>query len=172
MVFTNNDDLAVRLDSIRVHGKGSDKYDNVRIGINGRCDTLQAAILLAKFDIFPEEIELRQGVAHRYNTLLGASDKITCPMVRPGHKSVWAQYSLVSNQRETILDALKKEKIPSAVYYPKPLHMQTAYVYLGYKPGSFPASEKAAETIFSIPMHPYLSAEDQERIAEAIIKAL
>lgn len=172
MVFTNSDELASKLDSIRVHGKGSDKYDNIRIGINGRCDTLQAAILLAKFEIFAEEIDLRQEVAHKYNMLLGASGKITCPMVRPENKSAWAQYSLVSPKREAILDALKKEKIPSAVYYPKPLHVQTAYSYLGYKTGSFPASEKAAETIFSIPMHPYLSAQDQEHIAEVILKAV
>ena len=172
MVFTNNDEVASRLDSIRVHGKGSDKYDNIRIGINGRCDTLQAAILLAKFEIFPEEIELRQEVALRYNSMFSASDKLTCPKVRPGHKSVWAQYSMVSEQREIILDALKKEKIPSAVYYPKPLHVQTAYSYLGYESGSFSASEKTAETIFSLPMHPYLSAQDQTYITNVIIKAL
>ena len=172
MIFTNNDDLAARLDSIRVHGKGSDKYDNIRIGINGRCDTLQAAILLAKFEIFPEEIELRQDVALRYNSMFSASDKLTYPKVRPGYKSVWAQYSVVSEQREIILDALKKEKIPSAIYYPKPLHVQTAYSYLGYGPGSFSASEKAAETIFSLPMHPYLSEQDQQHIAEVIIKAV
>jgi dTDP-4-amino-4,6-dideoxygalactose transaminase len=172
MIFTNNDDLAARLDSIRVHGKGSDKYDNIRIGINGRCDTLQAAILLAKLEIFPEEIELRQDVALRYNSMFSASDKLTYPKVRPGYKSVWAQYSVVSEQREIILDALKKEKIPSAIYYPKPLHVQTAYSYLGYGPGSFSASEKAAETIFSLPMHPYLSEQDQQHIAEVIIKAV
>jgi UDP-2-acetamido-2-deoxy-ribo-hexuluronate aminotransferase len=172
MVFTGNDELASRLDSIRVHGKGSDKYDNIRIGINGRCDTLQAAILLAKFEIFAEEIELRQKVASRYNKLLGVSNKLTCPTVRPGCKSVWAQYSVLSESRDVILDALKNAKIPSAVYYPKPLHVQGAYKYLGYGPEDFPVSNRTAQAIFSLPMHPYLEQQDQERIAEIIIKAL
>jgi UDP-2-acetamido-2-deoxy-ribo-hexuluronate aminotransferase len=170
MVFTDSDELASKLESIRVHGKGSDKYDNVRIGINGRCDTLQAAILLAKFEIFAEEVELRQEVALRYNTLMGVSGKVGVPVVRPGHKSVWAQYSVVSEQREKILDALKIEKIPSAVYYPKPLHVQGAYQYLGYRADDFPVSMKSAQTIFSLPMHPYLSEQDQSRIAEVVVK--
>jgi UDP-2-acetamido-2-deoxy-ribo-hexuluronate aminotransferase len=172
MVFTDSDELASTLESIRVHGKGSDKYDNIRIGINGRCDTLQAAILLAKFEIFPEEIELRQTVASRYMKLLGVSDQIRCPQVAEGITSAWAQYSLISEQRETILDALKKEKIPTAIYYPKPLHEQTAYKYLEYCSGDFPISEKAAGNIFSLPMHPYLSAEDQEIICKSILKAV
>jgi len=172
MVFTNNDDLASRLDSIRVHGKGTDKYDNIRIGINGRCDTLQAAILLAKFDIFPEEVALRQEVAGRYSRLLGSSDRITCPCVKPGNMSVWAQYSLLCDGRDTVLEALKNEKIPSAIYYPKPLHVQGAYAYLGYTASDFPVSDRIARCIFSIPMHPYLSAQDQDRIADVIIKAL
>ncbi len=172
MVFTNDDELASRLDSIRVHGKGSDKYDNVRIGINGRCDTLQAAILLAKFELFPEEIELRQKVAQRYSRLLGVSEKITCPFVKPGNKSVWAQYSALCGQRDVVLDALKNEKIPSAIYYPKPLHVQGAYAYLGYAPEDFPVSQRTARSIFSIPMHPYLAEQDQERIAQVITKAL
>jgi len=172
MVFTDSDELAAGLESIRVHGKGSDKYDNIRIGINGRCDTLQAAILLAKFEIFPEEIELRQTVASRYTEILSTSDRIRCPLVAPGIISAWAQYSLISEQRETILEALKKEKIPTAIYYPKPLHQQTAYRYLAYKSGDFPVSEKSAEHIFSLPMHPYLSAEDQEIICRLILKAV
>jgi dTDP-4-amino-4,6-dideoxygalactose transaminase len=172
MVFTGNDELASRLDSIRVHGKGSDKYDNIRIGINGRCDTLQAAILLAKFEIFAEEIELRQKVAWRYNQLLGVSDKLTCPSVKPGNKSVWAQYSVLCKNRDVILDALKKAKIPSAIYYPKPLHIQGAYKYLGYSPGDFSISERTASAIVSLPMHPYLADQDQERIAQVILKSL
>jgi dTDP-4-amino-4,6-dideoxygalactose transaminase len=172
MVFTGNDELASRLDSIRVHGKGSDKYDNIRIGINGRCDTLQAAILLAKFEIFVEEIELRQKVAQRYNQLLGVTDMLTCPSVKPGHKSVWAQYSVLCKNRDVILDALKKAKIPSAIYYPKPLHIQGAYKYLGYSSGDFSISDRTASAIFSLPMHPYLADQDQERISQVIIKAL
>jgi dTDP-4-amino-4,6-dideoxygalactose transaminase len=172
MVFTDDDALAAKLDSIRVHGKGSDKYDNVRIGINGRCDTLQAAILLAKFEIFPEEIELRQEVASRYNALLGASGKVACPVVRPGYRSAWAQYSVLCAKRDALLDALKDSKIPTAVYYPKPLHVQGAYAYLGYRGGDFPVSMKSASDIFSLPMHPYLAEQDQARIAEVLKKAL
>jgi dTDP-4-amino-4,6-dideoxygalactose transaminase len=172
MVFTNNDELASRLDSIRVHGKGSDKYDNIRIGINGRCDTLQAAILLAKFEIFEGEIELRQKVAQRYNQLLGVSEKLTCPTVKPGHKSAWAQYSVLCKNRDVILDALKNAKIPSAIYYPKPLHVQGAYKYLGYSSGDFSVSDRTASAIFSLPMHPYLADEDQERISQVILKSI
>jgi UDP-2-acetamido-2-deoxy-ribo-hexuluronate aminotransferase len=172
MVFTDDEKLANKLDSIRVHGKGTDKYDNIRIGINGRCDTLQAAILLAKFEIFPEEIILRQEAASRYNQLLGASGKITCPVVRDGNLSAWAQYSLLIDDRDAMLESLKAAQIPTAVYYPKPLHVQGAYAYLGYRPDDFPVSMKSASHIFSLPMHPYLSKQDQERIADVIIKTL
>jgi dTDP-4-amino-4,6-dideoxygalactose transaminase len=167
MVFTDDERLHEYLTSIRVHGKGSDKYDNVRIGINGRCDTLQAAILLAKFEIFPEELELRQQVAGRYNDLLEVPG-ITTPVVREGCLSAWAQYSLLSDRKDAILQALGKAGIPTAVYYPKPLHLQGAYRYLGYKPGDFHVSEITAKKIFSLPMHPYLAEEDQKRIAEVI----
>ena len=171
MVFTNDDGLAMKLDSIRVHGKGSDKYDNVRIGINGRCDTLQAAILLAKFAVFPEEITLRQEVASRYNNLLGPIGGITCPVVRPGNLSAWAQYSVLCGNRDAALDALKEARIPTAVYYPKPLHVQGAYAYLRYRAEDFPVSMKSAAGIFSLPMHPYLEAQDQAMIADVIQKA-
>ena len=171
MVFTDDDGLAGRLDSIRVHGKGSDKYDNVRIGINGRCDTLQAAILLAKFAIFPGEITLRQEVALRYNNLLGGIGGITCPVVRPGNLSAWAQYSVLCPKREAVLDALKEARVPTAIYYPKPLHVQGAYAYLGYAADDFPVSMESAAGIFSLPMHPYLEERDQAMIAEAIQKA-
>jgi UDP-2-acetamido-2-deoxy-ribo-hexuluronate aminotransferase len=172
MVFTNSDELAERLESIRVHGKGSDKYDNIRIGINGRCDTLQAAILLAKFEIFPEEIEMRQDVAGRYTQLFGMSGQLKSPHIGSGIKSAWAQYTVVSKQRGSILEALKKEKIPNAIYYPKSLHVQGAYKYLGYKQGDFPVSENASDSVFSLPMHPYLTAQDQARIAEVIVASL
>ncbi|HHO75228.1 MAG TPA: DegT/DnrJ/EryC1/StrS aminotransferase family protein [Deltaproteobacteria bacterium] len=168
MVFTSDDVLYNKLTSVRVHGKGSDKYDNIRIGINGRCDTLQAAILLAKFDIFPEEIEMRQHVANRYTELLGKSEHITCPFVAEGCMSAWAQYSVLSDKRMEILNALKGAGIPTAIYYPTPLHLQTAYAYLGYSKGEFAVSEETAAKIFSLPMHPYLREEDQIRIADVI----
>jgi dTDP-4-amino-4,6-dideoxygalactose transaminase len=171
MCFTDDSKLSTAMDSIRVHGKGSDKYDNVRIGINGRMDTLQAAIVLSKFTIFPEEIELRQEVARRYNRLLGGVKGISMPQVPNGYKSVWAQYSVLAdseNLRQSFQAGLKDAGIPSAVYYPKPLHLQTAFARLGYKNGDFPNSEDASRRIFSLPMHPYLKAEEQAKIAEAL----
>lgn len=170
MCFTDNDEIAVVLDSIRVHGKGSHKYDNARIGINGRLDTLQAAILLAKFDIFPEEVQLRQAVADRYAAMLdGASAGL--PHIPQDGLSVWAQYSLLAEneaQRTVYINRLKAAGIPSAIYYPTPLHMQTAFSYLGYLPGTFPVSEDVAKRIFSLPMHPYLTESDQARMIDTL----
>ena len=171
MIFTDSDELREKLDSIRVHGKGSFKYDNVRIGINGRCDTLQAAILLAKFEIFPEEITLRQEVAGRYTRLLNPVPGITCPVVAKGCLSAWAQYTLISDRKDQVMAALQQARIPTAIYYPKPLHLQTAYQYLDYKPGDFPVSEKSSEAVFSLPMHPYLTDDEQEKIVDVIRKA-
>ena len=168
MCFTDNDELAAALDSIRVHGKGSHKYDNARIGINGRLDTLQAAILLAKFDIFPEEVQLRQEAAQRYGELLKESASITSPHVPAGYRSVWAQYSILAedgDHRTVLQKKLQENKIPTAIYYPKPLHLQTAFRSLGYKEGDFPMSEGIANRIFSIPMHPYLDVESQKLVA-------
>jgi dTDP-4-amino-4,6-dideoxygalactose transaminase len=168
MCFTDDAQLAAVMDSLRVHGKGSDKYDNVRIGINGRMDTLQAAIVLSKFSIFPEEVELRQEVAQRYTKLLSGVGGVTIPRVPAGYKSVWAQYSLLATSdehRKRLQEGLKQAGVPTAVYYPKPLHLQTAFSRLGYKEGDFPHSEDASKRIFSLPMHPYLKTEDQETIA-------
>jgi dTDP-4-amino-4,6-dideoxygalactose transaminase len=174
MCFTNDAQLAAVMDSLRVHGKGSDKYDNVRIGINGRMDTLQAAIVLSKFSIFPEEVELRQEVAGRYERLLGGLNGLAVPHVLAGFKSVWAQYSVMAasgEHRQRLQESLKQAGIPTAVYYPKPLHLQTAFSRLGYKESDFPHSEDASRRIFSLPMHPYLKAEDQETIA-AVFKRM
>ena len=172
MCFTNDDQLSEVMESIRVHGKGGHKYDNVRIGINGRLDTLQAAILLAKFDIFPEEVELRNQVAARYTNLISAihhsPSTILTPHIPAGNTSAWAQYSLLSkdeDHRTSLLKKLQDNKIPTAIYYPKPLHSQTAYAYLAYNEGAFPISEDIAKRIFSLPMHPYLEQKDQAFIA-------
>ncbi len=174
MCFTNNPVLAAQLDSIRVHGKGTHKYDNARIGINGRMDTLQAAILLAKFPIFPEEVVLRDQVAARYTEYLNKSASyITTPYIHESYKSVWAQYSLLAEneeQRTFLMDKLNKNSIPSAIYYPKPLHLQNAFAHLGYKHGDFLVSEATAARIFSVPMHPYLNNADQKRICEVLSK--
>ena len=174
MCFTDRSDLADKLNSIRVHGKGTDKYDNIRIGINGRLDTLQAAILLAKLDIFAEEIELRQTVAERYGRLLAGLDGIELPRIPANSKSVWAQYSILARDgqhRAALQSRLQKGGVPTAVYYPKPLHLQTAFANLGYQNGNFPVSENCSERIFSLPMHPYLTEDEQRLIAEVFKKA-
>lgn len=171
MCFTDDKTLYDMMKSLRVHGKGTNKYDNVRIGINGRMDTLQAAILLSKFEIFAEEVELRQTVADRYHQLLSGFEMITPPQVPAGVKSVWAQYSILAKdetQRSQLQAKLKAADIPTAVYYPKPLHLQTAYAPLGYKEGEFAISEDCSRRIFSLPMHPYIEEEDQMKIAEII----
>jgi dTDP-4-amino-4,6-dideoxygalactose transaminase len=161
-VFTDDDALAEVLRSIRIHGQGADRYDNVRLGINGRLDTLQAAILLVKLEIFDQEVAARQEVARRYHE--GLKDVAAVPHVAPECTSVWAQYSVESQNREVIQARLKEGGIPTAIYYPKPLHLQGAFAGLGYRAGDFPRCEAAAARIFSLPMHPYLKAADQERI--------
>ncbi len=174
MCFTDNPEIAEVLQSVRVHGKGSDKYDNIRIGINGRLDTLQAAILLAKFDIYPEEVDLRNIVARRYTDMLQEIKSLTAPIVKKGFLSVWAQYSLLaedSEHRNRVQQALKTKHIPTAIYYPKPLHLQTAFTSLGYKYGDFPVSERCSERIFSLPMHPYLEENTQKGIVSTLMHA-
>jgi dTDP-4-amino-4,6-dideoxygalactose transaminase len=172
MCFTDDNEIAGIMESLRVHGKGHHKYDNVRIGVNGRLDTLQAGILLAKFDIFPQEIALRQQVADRYTELLRSQADLIHPAFPKDFKSAWAQYSILakdSEQRTALQNKLKEAQIPTAIYYPKPLHLQSAFSYLGYKNGDFPVSEDCSDRIFSLPMHPYLAEEDQNKIAEVIV---
>lgn len=162
-VFTGDDSLAAAMRSIRVHGQGSDKYDNVRIGLNARMDTLQAAILLVKLENFPWELEQRQRVAERYSRALAGI--VETPQIPGDCRSAWAQYSIQSDRREALQRALKTAGIPTAVYYPKPLHLQTAFGFLGGKPGDCPISEAASNRIFSLPMHPYLSDEEIDYVA-------
>ena len=169
MCFTDDDQLADTIRSLRIHGKGTDQYDNVRIGINGRMDTLQAAVLLSKFEIFPEEIELRNHVASYYNEIISQKivKSLKTPVIPDGYLSVWAQYSILAENseiRSSFQNLLKNQGIPTAVYYPKPLHLQPAFKYLNYKAGIFPISEDCSRRIFSLPMHPYLERKDQEKI--------
>lgn len=174
MCFTDDQKLCDIMKSIRIHGKGANKYDNIRTGINGRMDTIQAAILLSKFDIFPEEVDLRQSVADQYRKLLLKLDSITVPRVPEGVKSVWAQYSILArdeNHRSQLQTKLKETHIPTAIYYPKPLHLQTAYRALGYLEGDFPVSEDCSRRILSLPMYPYLSLAEQQQIARTIARA-
>jgi len=171
MCFTDDGQLAEIMGSLRVHGQGHHKYDNVRIGVNGRLDTIQAGILLAKFDIFPEEIELRLQVAERYTAMLNPLANIETPAIPQGYKSAWAQYSILAvdeTQRTELQNKLKEADVPTAIYYPKPLHLQSAFSDLGYREGDFPISEEVARRIFSLPMHPYLAEEEQQKITEVM----
>ncbi len=168
-IFTNDDVLAEKLRSIRVHGQGSDKYDNVRTGINGRLDTIQAAILLAKLDIFDYELEARNRIAAKYTSEL--EKVVKTPQIPDGYISCWAQYSVLakdSEERVFFQEKLKIEGIPTAIYYPRPLHLQTAYSSLGYGKTEFPVATDISGRIFSLPMHPYLLDEDVERIIEVM----
>lgn len=174
-VFTNDGGLAEGMISIRSHGQGRDRYEHRRIGINGRLDTLQAAVLLAKLDIFPDEIERRQAVADRYHNLLSGCPSLRRPAVPDGCVSAWAQYSVVAESesaRDRYRNRLQAADIPTAVYYPLPLHLQPAFSELGYSEGDFPVSEDTARRIFSLPMHPYLEKDAQERIAEILSEAV
>ncbi len=169
-VFTNSDSLMDKIKSLRIHGKGKDKYDNVYVGLNARMDTLQAAILLVKLEKFPWELERRQKVAQRYNQYL---EKIVdVPYVPENSISAWAQYSIQSKSRDRLQGALKAAGIPTAIYYPKPLHLQSAFTALGGQVGDFPVSEDAAQKIFSLPMHPYLDEEEQQYVIETLKSAV
>jgi UDP-2-acetamido-2-deoxy-ribo-hexuluronate aminotransferase len=166
MIFTNDKELYDKLLSIRVHGQGIDKYNNVRIGINGRLDTIQAAVLLLKFEILENEIKLRQNIADKYNN--GLSNIVKPQHVKKHNQSAWALYSILHNERDKLAVELQKNGIPNVVYYPKPLHLQDAFSGLGYKKRDFPVCEKICEEVISIPMHPYLSAEDQEKVIQIV----
>lgn len=172
MCFTDREDLHETMLSLRIHGQGAHKYENVRIGLNGRLDSMQAAVLLAKFEIFEEEIALRQAAAERYTRLLGdGASEVVTPKVPDGCVSAWAQYSVLArNQahRYALQERLNAASTPTAVYYPKPLHLQPAFGYLGYAEGDFPVSEDCAQRIFSLPMHPYLTEADQKDAAKAL----
>ena len=167
-IFCKDKETAGVLRSLRVHGQGSDKYENVRIGINGRLDTLQAAVLLSKMEVFEGEIERRQTVASRYSNAL--QSRYTVPVTPSNGRSVWAQYSLIGGDRAEKIAALKSAGIPSAIYYPKPLHLQKAFASLGYEEGQCPVAEEIAAKIFSIPMHPYLEEKEQDKVLEVLLK--
>ena len=164
-VFTDDDETMAVLKSLRVHGQGSDKHDNVRIGMNGRLDTVQAAILIEKLAIFAEELEARAQVADRYDALLPPD--LARPALLPGCTSAWAQYTLRSGARDALMKRLKENGVPSAIYYAKPLHRQRAYQHYPVAGGALPVTDRLMETVFSLPMHPYLTEEDQRYIAGA-----
>lgn len=156
-VFTNNDDYATLCRSLRVHGKGQDKYDNVRIGINSRLDTIQAAILLEKLAAFPEELDARNKLAEQYNQIF--KDQHLTPYVPEGYLSSWAQYTLVSENRDDAMQAFRGKGIPTMIYYGICMHQQTAFKALNYPDSDFSVASSLAKSVFSLPMHPYVSSD-------------
>jgi len=156
-VFTDDDVLAEKILSLRIHGMGQDKYDNARIGLNARMDSIQAAILLAKLEIFDDELEKRKVIAGIYHQCL--KDLVGTPYIPYGMSSAWAQFSVLSDHREDMIEALAEKGIPVQVYYRIPCHLSKAFAYLGYKSGDLPITERVSSRIFSLPMHPYLDFE-------------
>ena len=171
-IFTDSDQLAHVLRSLRVHGEGRDKYDCARIGLNGRLDTIQAAVLIEKLKLFPDEIAARERIARRYCAEL--ADVAIVPTIARGSSSTWAQYTirLAPGRRDTLAAALNSQGIPTAVYYHTPLHQQQAYRHFPLAEGGAPVSERLAQEVISLPMHAYLDEATQERIIAAVRGAL
>jgi dTDP-4-amino-4,6-dideoxygalactose transaminase len=171
-ILVDDDALAVRLKSLRVHGEGVDKYDATGIGLAARLDSIQAAVLLEKLKIFPDEIVARNTVAQRYAA--GLTGVVVVPRVGNEATSVWAQYTirLASGRRDALAAALKDQGIPTAIYYAKPLHRQAAYRGFPVADGGLPVSELLAEEVISLPMHAYLDTRTQDRIVDAVRRAL
>ena len=165
-IFTDNDELAELLKSIRIHGKGTEKYDNIRIGLNSRLDTIQAAILLPKLKAFKKyELQKRNEIAYRYTESL--KDKYTTPFVLDNMQSSWAQYTLLLNneeERNALQLKLKEHNIPSMIYYPKPLHLQTCYKDFGHSEGYLVNAEKASKCVLTLPMSPWIDRHDLEKV--------
>jgi len=168
-VFTDDDDIANAFTSIRMHGKGTDKYDNIRHGLNARLDTLQAAVLLAKLPIFDDEIAARNRIANAYTD--GLYNVVTTPSVPDNAVSAWAQYSILVDDRDNVAARLKEAGVPTAIYYPKPLHLQTAYASHNHCLSDFPVSESASDRILSLPVQPYLDDEQVLFVINAVRSA-
>lgn len=167
--FTNDDELAVRMKQIRVHGQDK-RYHHPVVGLNGRLDTLQAAILLAKFEIFEEEVELRAAIGAAYTEAL--KDVVTTPFIEAYNTCVYAQYTIQVDNREMVQEKLKVAGIPTAVHYPIPLNLQPVFSYLQQGEGSFPVAEKVARRVMSLPMSPWLIGNDQKKIVNAVSRSI
>ena len=165
-VFTNNEEYALKMKQLRVHGQNK-RYHHKYIGMGGRLDTLQAAILNIKLKYYPKDLALRQDVAAKYTKALKGKDLIL-PFIDENATSAWAQYSVRVKNREKVQSSLKEEGIPTAVHYPMPLHLQECFKYLGYMEGDFPLSEAVAKEIMSLPMNPYLTDEEIDYISEKL----
>jgi UDP-2-acetamido-2-deoxy-ribo-hexuluronate aminotransferase len=169
-IFTDDDELAATCVSLRDHGKGDGRYDIVRLGLNARLDTLQAAVLLSKLTIFEDEVRLRQSVAQRYTEQL--SGLVETPTQAQDTNSTWAQYTIKLPDRDAVADSLRQKGIPTQVYYPLPMHMQPAYAQYGAGEGSLPVSERLCDEVLALPMHPYLDDSTISMICNAIREAL
>jgi UDP-2-acetamido-2-deoxy-ribo-hexuluronate aminotransferase len=164
-VFTNNDDYAEKIKMIRIHGQ-NERYHHKYIGIGGRLDTVQAAVLLAKLPYYAKEIQARQNVAERYNILL--QDVVKTPIIRENRTSVWAQYTIRAEDRDHLQRNLKDSGIPTSIHYPTPLHLQECFNYLGYKKGDFPISEQVSEEVLSLPLNPFITESEINYIVTKI----
>jgi len=172
MVFTGDDSLAGKVRHLREHGS-QERYEHKYVGLNSRLDTIQAAVLLAKFRHFEDELILRQKCGAYYTEKLkDLQPTVIPPAILAHNKSVYAQYSIRVKRRDHLAESLKKDGIPTAIHYPKPLHLQTALDYLGHRPGDFPVSESVAGGILSLPMHPFLTEDEQSFIVDRIAAAL
>ena len=169
-VFTNDDILAEKVNSLRLHGKGDYKYDNVNIGLNSRLDTIQAAILIEKLKIFPNELKLRQLIANRYKD--GINNKDVLPVVDTKSKSAWAQYTVKVKNRDGFQSTLKDLNIPTVIYYPIPLSLQKGYDKFPKVSSGTKVSESLAKEVISLPMYPYLSEENQNKIIDEVNKII
>lgn len=171
-IFTDDDELAELSRSIRLHGQGADRYEHVRIGLTGRLDSIQAAVLSVKLTILDDELAQRQRVADRYSRGIAAAGlALVTPTIAEGYRSAWAQYSVLaadSAERAAFQARLADAGIPTGIYYPKPLHLQTAFAPLGYRVGQFPVSEDLSRRVFSLPMHPYLEDVTIDSIVQAM----
>jgi dTDP-4-amino-4,6-dideoxygalactose transaminase len=170
-IFTDDDELSAVIRSLLFHGRSvHDKYDNIRIGMNARLDTLQAAILIEKLALFDEEKIARQAAADYYTAAL--KDVVGTPTMVPGATSVWAQYTMRVENRDRVAATLKAEGIPTNIYYPRPLHTQTVYNAYPVAPGGLPVTEQLARTVLSIPMHAYLDRGTQDRVIDGVRRAV
>ncbi|KTD60514.1 DegT/DnrJ/EryC1/StrS family aminotransferase [Legionella shakespearei] len=167
--FTDDDELAQKLIEIRIHGQNA-RYCHSRVGINGRMDTLQAAVLIEKMKLFPAEVVMRRNVAERYDAML--SSIVKTPVIQKNNTSVYAQYTIEVNNRDEFQRHMNAAGIPTAVHYPVAMHLQKALSYLGYNHGDFPNAEKASNRVISLPMHPYLQEEEQIAVVAAVKNAL
>ncbi len=169
-VLTDDPGFANLLASLREHGRGDHRYDIERVGVNGRLDTIQAAVLLQKLSVFDAELVARAEVATRYDDLL--ADVVTTPALAVARSSTWAQYTIRVDDRDDVVEALTAEGIPTAVHYPLPLHRQPAYAPIGVVGGDLAVSERLSTEVLSLPMHPYLTEDDQLRVASALRRAV